>query len=183
MKKRGKHDKELKIKNRNKINFLSILLRYSILLVLGIFLSVFYTLLLPLTLWPVYFLLNLFYDVSLTGNILLISGAEIEIIGACVAGSAYYLLLILNLTTSMKPKQRFHSILFSFSSLLVLNILRILFLSILYLENFSFFDFTHKLFWYFISIIFVVGIWFLTVRIFKIKNIPIYSDIKRLCVK
>jgi len=173
----------MKKRKRDKKNFsdaIALISRYLILLIFGIFLSVFYRVFLPLTLWPVYFLLKIFYDVSLTGNILSISGAKIEIISACVAGSAYYLLLILNLTTSMKARQRFYSIAFSFLSLLVLNILRIFFLSILYLENFAFFDFTHKLFWYFLSIIFVIGIWFLTIKIFKIKNIPVYSDIKKI---
>ena len=173
----------MKKRRRTKRNFsdtIALISRYIILLILGIFLFVFYRVFLPLTLWPVYFLLKIFYDISLNGNIFFISGTEIEIVSACVAGSAYYLLLILNLTTSMKARQRFYSIAFSFLSLLVLNILRIFFLSILYLENFAFFDFTHKLFWYLLSIIFVIGIWFLTVKIFKIKNIPVYSDIKKI---
>lgn len=153
-------------------------MRYLLLVIFGIFLSIFYKILSPLTIYPVSFLLNIFYNVSLTGNIISIAGLKVEIINACIAGSAYYLLLILNLTTNMKAKQRVYSLLFSFSSLLILNILRIFFLSILYIENFPFFDFTHKLFWYALSIVFVVGIWFLTVKIFRIKNIPIYSDIK-----
>ena len=39
------------------------------------------------------------------------------------------------------------------------------------------FDITHKIFWYSLSILFVVGIWFLEVKLFKIKSIPFYSDI------
>jgi len=89
-------------------------------------------------------------------------------------------LLILNLTTKMKVNQRVFSIFFSFLALLFLNIIRIFVLSVFYLENFSFFDITHKIFWYALSVLFVVGIWFLTVKIFKIKEVPIYSDIKKL---
>lgn len=150
------------------------------LILFGISLSLFYKIFLPLTLWPVYFLLRIFYDVFITGNILSVVGIKIELINACIAGSAYYLLLVLNLTTNMKARQRFYSIIFSFSSFLILNILRIFFLSILYIKNFVFFDITHKLFWYALSVLFVVGIWFLTVKLFKIKNIPVYSDIKML---
>ena len=159
---------------------LHMFLRYFLLAILGIFLSVFYKIFSPLTIWPVYFLLNLFYDVSILGNIISFIGADIEIINACIAGSAYYLLLIFNLTTDMNVKKRILSLLFSLSSLLILNILRIFLLSILYVESFAFFDLAHKLFWYVLSILFVVGIWFLTVWLFKIKEIPVYSDLKAL---
>lgn len=165
-------------KSRDDKNIKGIFARYIILLLLGLFLPVFYKIFLPLTLWPVYFMLRAVYSASVVGNVISIAGNDIAIIDACVAGSAYYLLLILNLTTRIKAKQRFNSLLFSFSSLLILNILRIFFLSILLVENFAFFDITHKLFWYAISIIFVVGIWFMAVWLFKIKNVPVYDDIQ-----
>lgn len=167
-------------KNKKKKSILYLLLRYLILVLVGISLSFFYKILLFLTIWPASFLLGIFYNVSVIGNFILVEGVIIEIINACIAGSAYYLLLILNLTTSMEEKQRIYSLLFSFFSLLILNILRISFLAILYLKNFALFNFTHQLFWYILSILFVVGIWFLTVKIFKIKKIPVYSDIKFL---
>ena len=71
-------------------------------------------------------------------------------------------------------------ILFSFSLLLFLNILRIFILGVMYSLQSPLFDITHKLLWYLISIIFVVGIWFFIVKIFKVKGIPFYSDIKSL---
>jgi len=165
-------------KKRKKIWYL--LLRYLILILLGISLPLFYKIFLPLTIFPASLLLSLFYEVFTLGNIIFVAGTKIEIINACVAGSAYYLLLILNLTTDMKAKKRFFSILFSLLALLILNLLRILILSIFYLKNLPFFDFSHTLSWYVLSIAFVVGIWFLTVWLFKIKNIPVYSDIKFL---
>lgn len=164
---------------QNKI-LVSILPRYLILVIIGIFLSVLYKILFPLTIWPSFFLLNLFYNASVVGNSIIIDTFTIKIVNACIAGSAYYLLLILNLTIPMKIKKRAYSIIFSISSLLILNILRIFLLSILFVQRFAFFDITHKLFWYALSIIFVVGIWFLTSWIFKIKDIPIYSDFKNL---
>ncbi len=152
-----------------------IFLRYLILIILG-FLP-FNIIFSSLTILPVYFLLNIFYEMSIIGNTFLVAGFEIEVISACIAGSAYYLLLVLNLTTSMKAKQRVYSLLFSFLSLLVVNILRIFLLSILLIEKSAFFDITHKLFWYILNIILVAGIWFLTVWLFKIKKVPVYSDI------
>jgi len=156
-----------------------IALRYLILVLIGILgNSVFYLLFLPLTVYPVYFLLQIFFNPYLLYNVIIVHSSPIEIIGACVAGSAYYLLLILNLSTrKIELKKRLLMLLFSFSSLLVINVLRIFLLSLIFIFGFSFFDITHKLFWYAGSTIFVVGIWFLSVKLFKVKEIPVYSDV------
>jgi len=159
-------------------NIKELFARYIFLFLIGLGnLYVFYLIFTPLTIYPVYYFLKLFYPVSLSIATLYFPNKIIEIIPACVAGAAYYLLLILNLTTSMPLKKRLYSVFYSFSMLLILNILRIILLSILFINSFQFFDITHKIFWYGISTIFVVAIWFSEVKIFKIKNIPIYSDI------
>ena len=165
-----------------KKEYYSIIIRYLILILIALpNLYLFYLIFTPLTIYPVYFLLNLFWEASLQANTILINTFSIEVISACVAGSAYYLLLILNLSIpKIILKKRIKMILFAFSSLLILNILRIFILVSLFLMAPNLFDITHKLFWYLISIIFVIGIWFIEVRIFKIKQIPAYSDIKFL---
>lgn len=157
-----------------------ILIRYSIMIFLGLpNLWFFYFIFTPLTVYPVYFLLNMFFDASLNGNIINIPDYSIEIINACVAGSAYYLLLILNLSIpKIKLSKRIKMIGLSFATLLTINILRIFFLS-LFVDS-LWFDITHRLFWYLLSTIFVVGIWFAEVKLFKIKDIPFYSDLKFL---
>ena len=165
---------------KKKISGLLIPIRYLILLGLMFTLPWIYKVFTLLTIYPVAYLLKLFYNVLIFENTLFINSQIIQIIPACVAGSAYLLLLILNLATPMNFKKRIYSILTSFAILLLLNILRIFFLSIFYLENLPFFDFTHKLFWYALSTIFVVGIWFAEVKLFKIKEIPFYSDMKLL---
>lgn len=158
---------------------LNLLARYGILIITGILSTqIFYSLFSAITIYPVFFLLKfVFSNISLIGNTLLINGKSIDLIGPCIAASAYYLLLILNLSTR-KIKNRLGLFFFSFSSLLIVNILRIFFLAIIFVRGFSFFDLTHKLFWYAGSTIFVVGIWFLGVKLFRIKEIPFYSDIK-----
>lgn len=159
-----------------------ILIRYLILLFIAIpNLYVFYTIFAPLTLYPLYFLLNIFFDVSISGRQIFFNNFSIELINACIAGSAYYLMLILNLSTpKIKLDKRLKMIFFSFGIFLLLNIFRIFFLSLLLFNNSNFFDIAHKLFWYSISTIFVIGIWFFQVKIYKIKNIPFYSDINYL---
>ena len=176
------------MKNKSDKNKLkNLLLRYAIIILVALpNLWLFYTILTPLTVYPVFFLLNLFFDATLAGNFIFINNQiPIEIIPACVAGAAYYLLFILNLSIpSIELKKRTKMVLFSFGSLLILNILRIFVLSIFLIsENASLFDITHRIFWYLISIVFVVGIWFSTVKIFRIKDVPFYSDIKYLFAK
>ncbi len=163
--------------------FLDILIRYSILILIALpNLWLFYFIFTPLTLYPVYFLLNLFFNVSLTGNVVeIMNCASIEIIPACIAGSAYYLLLILNLSLQkIKLRKRLNMISIALIAFLLINIIRVFLLSTIFFLDFSWFDIAHKLFWYVGSIVFVIGIWFAEMKFFKIKEIPFYSDIKFL---
>ena len=171
---------------KDSANILDIVSRYLILVLTSLSgLWLFYFIFTPLTIYPVYFLVNLlFEDVSLFGEIMIVNGVAIEFIRACIAGSAYYLLLILNLSTpKINLKKRVTMILFSFAALLIINIIRIFVLILIFFYGFSFFDITHKFFWYFMSTIFVILIWFAEVKYFKIKEIPFYSDIKYLYKK
>jgi len=162
--------------------FFDLGIRYLLLIVAAIpNLWIFYFIFTPLTVYPVYFLSKMFSSSFLFENTIVFSGSLIQIIPACIAGSAYYLLLILNLSTpKIKIKKRIIMLGIAFLSFLILNIIRIFALTILFLSGSPLFDITHKLFWYILSIVFVVGIWFVEVKIFKIKEIPFYSDIKSL---
>lgn len=172
------------MKRGDKINLIDISARYLFLLLVGFpNLFLFYFIFTPLTIYLVYFCLNIFFEVSLSGNVLSFADfPSVQIIDACVAGAAYYLLLILNLSTpKIKFKKRIKIIFYSFASLLAFNVLRIFILVALLNMDFEFFDLTHKFFWYFLSIFFVVGIWFVQVKIYQIKEVPFYSDIKSIC--
>ena len=166
----------------------SIIVRYLILLLIAIpNLWIFYTLLTTLTVFPIFILTKFFFHSSLSGNSIIFSdlGFSVEIVKACVAGSAYYLLLILNLSIpEIKIKKRAKMILSAFGILLGVNILRI-FLMIITYEHFSWplFNVIHLIIWYSLSIIFIIGIWFWEVKKFKIKKIPVYSDMKYLLNK
>lgn len=163
----------------NKIN--SIIIRYAVLLILAFpNLYWFYLVLSPLTIHVSYFLFDLFFDTVLVGNSIFISNSfDITFIDACIAGAAYYLLLMLNLSTP-DIKDRFNAIAFSFATFFAINIFRIFILGLMYVYSSSLFSISHKLFWYAGSTIFVVFIWFASVKIFKIKELPFYSDIKYL---
>ncbi len=168
-----------KIKENKK--FLSIFLRYLLIILLAIpNFYIFYKIFTPLTIYSSYFLFNLFFNALLTPEKhILIKEITIQIIPACVAGAAYYLLFALNLSIpDIKTRTRIKSIIFSFFALFIINVLRIFFLGLLIINNYSGVEFLHKFTWYFLSTLFVVVIWFLTIKIFKIKEIPFYTDLK-----
>lgn len=157
---------------------INLFIRYLIILAAGIpNLWLFYKILTPLTKNSVAFILNLFSQTTTIGNIIIFNSTLIELIPACIAGSAYYLLLILILATpNIKLKQSTKIILFSFTSLFILNIIRITSLALL--NQSIYFSILHIIFWYVLSTLFVVGIWLADVKIFKIKNIPVYDDLR-----
>jgi len=171
------------INNKNKkISYLFI--RYILLLLLMFSLPLIYKIFYKPTFYSVVLIMKLFskellYDVTL-GTISIDKIVSIEIIPACIAGSAYLLLLILNLSVDMKLQKRIYTILLSFFLFFIINVTRIIVLSLLYLNNTDIFYFVHIITWYAISIVLVVLIWFFIVKIFSIKEIPFYSDIKLL---
>jgi len=167
--------------NKDSKHFLNIFSRYFLLVLAALpNFAIFYLVFTPLTIYGVYFLLGLFFPITLSGNLLILNNdIFISIIPACIAGAAYYLLFILNMSVPhIKTIKRFYLISIAFFSFLIVNILRIFLLSIIYFNDFPFFDLLHNFLWYFGSVILTVGIWFLQVYFFKIKEIPFYSDLK-----
>lgn len=162
----------------------SLSIRYFILIITALpSFWIFYFIFTPLTIYPVYFLLKLIFGASLSGSTIFIGNypSPVEIINACVAGSAYYLLLIFNLAIpNIKFYKRIKMICFAFFSFLIVNIFRIVLLSAIFVLKPSMFDISHKISWYVGSIVLVVAIWFIEVKKFDIKEIPFYSDIKSI---
>lgn len=155
--------------------------RYFIIIAIGLFgINIIYSIFTPLTIYPVFWILNLFYAVSMENSKLLINNFSINLIPACIAGAAYYLLLVLNLSTPLELRTRAKSLAFIISSFLILNIIRIVIFAALFIQGISYFDFAHKLTWYFGSTVLVVVIWFMNVFILKIKSIPACTDLKNL---
>ncbi|MBI2632144.1 pacearchaeosortase [Candidatus Pacearchaeota archaeon] len=160
---------------------ISLLARYLIIIIIALFnLSIIYLIFTPITTFIVKLLLKIFYsDMHFFSNTttFYISGNYINLIPACIAGAAYYLLLLLNLTTPMDIKSRTKSILFLVFSFLILNVIRITIFSFLFVSGFQYFDIAHRWVWYLGSTFLVVALWFTNIFIFKVKSIPFYSDI------
>ena len=166
--------------NKQSKRIRGIFLRYFLLLFAGIGnLYIFYKILTPITVVSVGAMLSLFTEIIISGNLILVKSVIIEIAPACVAGAAFYLLFILIFTTAeIKPKKRFLAIITATAMLFFLNISRIVFLSLL--VNKAYFFVVHWVLWHIASTLFVVAVWFIIVWIYKIKSVPIYSDIKYL---
>ena len=136
-----------------------IIARYLLIVLSGIFMDVFYTIFFLLTIYPVYALLSMFYPVSLSGSMIVASSEQISIIDACIAGSAYFLLFALNLSIpGLKFWKRASMLVFEFGIFLIINILRIFFLSVLLINQSSAFGFIHQILWYAVSILLVISL-------------------------
>ena len=162
--------------NKDHRKLLEIFTRYIIVLIAGLkSLFIFYKILTPITIGTLALILGIFTEALVTENIIILNWMIIEIIPACVAGSAFYLLFILVFSTGgIKPKERLKMLALSFAALFTLNILRIMFLILIADE--AYFSIVHWTFWYLVSTAFVVGIWIGIVKFYKIKEIPVYSD-------
>lgn len=163
-------------------NSFNLFLRYAVLLLLAIpGFQVFYFIFTPLTVYPVFLLLKMIYsDVALNGTLISFSLVNANIVSACVAGAAYYLLLILNLSTPMKSSKRAKSLAFLLVVFLIANIIRIFIFAIIADKGFQYFDIAHTASWYFGSTILVLLIWFANVLIFNIKSLPMATDLNLL---
>ena len=159
---------------------IGLFVRYCLLLLAGIGnLYIFYKILTPITVQSAGTILSLFTRTIMVDNLILTKGVIIEIVPACVAGAAFYLLFLLIFSTAeVKPKKRVLALVTAMVILFFLNILRITFLTLI--VNKVYFSATHWMLWHLASTIFVVAIWFFIVKIYKISSIPIYSDIKYL---
>ena len=161
------------------------ILRYIITLIITIFSNIFYSIFTPLTIYPTYAILSLTQTTTLTNTTLTFNGTQFTFIPACIAGTAYLVLTILVLTTKgIKPIERIKALLTGYLLLLLLNITRILTLIFIYtFISEQLFHTLHLIFWHILSTIFVLLIWILLTKLYKIKQIPIYSDIKHLLKK
>ena len=166
--------------DRQSKRIIGLFTRYFLLLLAGMGnLYIFYKILTPLTIKSAGTIISLFTRTTIIGNMIFTKGVIIEIVPSCVAGAAFYLLFLLIFSTAeIKPKKRFIALVTATAILFLLNIIRITFLTLI-LDK-AYFPITHWALWNMASTIFVVAVWFFIVKIYRIKSIPIYSDVKYL---
>ena len=164
--------------NKDIKRIINIFSRYIAILILGAAnLYIIYKVLTPLTIHVTNIILKIFAPTTLAGDIIHFQEATIQIAPACVAGSAFYLLLALLLSIgNVKFQTRLKAIGTAVLILFVLNVARIIILA--FLITTSNFELIHWIFWHLVSTIFVVATYITTIKIYKIKSIPVYSDFK-----
>lgn len=135
-----------------------------------------------LTVYGSYLLLLPFFNILVKDSFLIVNGFPFEIIEACVASLAYYLLWVLCLLTKdINIKIRAKIILYGFLLIFGMNIFRIfLLVMIAFKYGFYWFSVVHLAFWNFVSGVYVALVWIFLVRHYKIHSIPIYDDIKTI---
>lgn len=161
---------------------MGVLARYALILVAAASdFFVFYFVFGPLTVYPVHLIIGVFSESFLIGDVLLVEGVPVKFVRACIAGSAYYFLFLLNLSTpGVEIGRRLRVLFLSFLSFLSFNVARILALIWLHFNGSSFFDDVHWFLWHFMSTLLVVGIWFFQIRRLGDGKVPVFSDVKFL---
>ena len=159
-----------------------LIFRYFLALIIMIFgLEIIHSLVSPVTFKLSY--LSLFYlsPILTSSTSFLIENYNLNFIPACTAASAYLLLILLTLTTDIKLKKTLKVLLIGSLLILIANIIRIDILIIALIKfNSNLFDTLHLFFWRILSTLYVVILWVLLTKWFKIKEIPIYSDLKKV---
>ncbi len=144
--------------------------------------SLFSFVLTPITIYGSYILLFSFFDVVVKGKILFVNGFPFEIVEACVATTAYFLLwLLCFLTKDIKLKIRLKLLLYGFLLILGMNLIRIALLVFIAMKyGFAWFTLVHLAFWNFVTGIYVALVWIFLVMKFKIYGVPVYDDLRTL---
>lgn len=157
-----------------------VLSRYILLIVLalGDFWLIYAVFTIPTITASYFFIKAIYPSALLLGDAtIFFKGYYAQIIPACIAGAAYYLLAILNLTTPMPISKRIGSLVFLLSSFFLINVARIVLFAWLFEQGFNYFDITHLISWYVGSTFLVILLWFSTTVLFRIKSIPVYTDL------
>ena len=135
------------------------------------------------TIYASYFFSKLInYQAFIIPPYIITSSNYIRFSQACAAVSAYFLLLLLIvLTKDIKLKTRIKMFLLGSVIIFTTNLIRILIL-IAVLEKYGFdaFQQVHDIFWIIFGSLLVALTWIFLINHYKIKSVPVYSDIKYL---
>lgn len=116
------------------------------------------------------------YAISILGG-----EATVNVVKYCVTASAYYLLTILCIITmGIALWKRILMFLIGTALIFGMNIARIVVLIIILINNQEVFKPAHFIFGLLLSIGYVALIWVLLSLLFKVKTVPVLSDIKFL---
>jgi len=165
-----------------------LIIRILIAVILALLFKFYYIIFTPITLGIVGFFLKLFgYNAIMDFSLkkIIIGYNSLDFVEACIAGSAYFLFSLLVLfTKNLGLRKSLKLIGYGVLLIFSMNVLRIIILIIILLEmGKNWFDLIHLIFWWFVAGIYIAIVWIFLTKKFKIKTIPVYSDIKALLKK
>ncbi len=149
-------------------------------------LNIFNFLLKDITLYLTYMSMKAFgYGIIIQGDLIIIGEYTLKFITACTATSAYYLLAVLILLTKdISLKKGIKTFFVGALLILLMNLVRIdILLVVLVEKGINMFESLHIVFWEVISSLYVGGLWIFLIKKFRIKTIPVLSDMKELYKK
>lgn len=162
------------------------ILRVYFRLILAIILIAFgfeilYPIISPLTFYASFYSLFFLNPILTSSTTFAIGNYSLKFIPACAAASAYLLLIVLIALVDLKLKKAVKVFLVGSLFIFIANLIRIdLLVYILIKYGSSLFDTLHLFFWRILASLYVVVLWIFLSKWFKIKDIPIYSDFKRI---
>lgn len=161
-----------------------LLVRILVMILITLGYGLFYRIFYPPTILVSFVVLKLFIKnliINFSEHYLSPGCGKLMFVEACVASTAYYLWSLLVLTTKGLGKKVWKLWVYGVLLILGMNILRIIILIlILYYAGQNWFDLIHLAFWRFVAGIYVALVWIFLVNKLKVKNIPVYSDVKEL---
>ncbi len=144
-------------------------------------LKIIYFFISPITFYLSYLSLFYYSPAMASTASFIIENHKLNFIPACTAASAYLLLILLTTTVDIDLKKALKVLGLGFFLILTANIIRIDILIIALIESGSgLFETLHLFFWQILSTLYVVALWIFLTKKFKIKDIPVYSDFKRV---
>lgn len=162
--------------------YIKLVIRVLTALFLVIFSNLIYLIIGPITFYSSYLLLKPFSNVEVEGNLMQVNGKSLEFIEACAATLAYILLgILILLTYGISLKKGIKLFLIGSLLIFVANIIRIeALIYILVNYGLDYFKTLHLFIWKIVSSVYVALVWIFLCYKYKIKGIPVYSDLKRL---
>ncbi len=160
----------------------NLILRILLAFLLTIFRQIFNTIFAPLTMFWSFYLFNIFVPGSVLEGVKLITPTNtFSFIPACTAASAYLLLsLLILLTKDISWENRLKMFISGSLAILFFNLIRIEILLFFFYKLTNIYPLIHLFFWKFMSTLYVVFVWIILSKVYKVKSIPAYSDIKHL---
>lgn len=159
-----------------------LVIRVLIAIILSLSAKLVYLVLAPITLYSSYFITKIFFPVVIKDNTFFLNNLTLEFVPACVAVAAYLLLsLLILLTKDIKAKTLVYLFVLGFFLILLANLIRIeIMVFVLVKYGNDLFATLDLIFWKVLSTVYIVLVWIFLTKLFKIKTIPVYSDVKYL---